>query len=73
MKMTVMSLEVGPFCSKCNHILIWLLAEGMERLCTDAAISMDGALPLLVAWAVNAKTLGTITRTEFTGAFGKLK
>lgn len=45
----------------------------MERLCTDASIPMDGALPLLVAWAVNAKTLGTITRAEFTDAFGKLK
>lgn len=49
------------------------LAEGMERLCADASIPMDGALPLLVAWIVNAKTLGTITRAEFTGAFGKLK
>ncbi|KAB5594384.1 DCN1-like protein 1 [Ceratobasidium theobromae] len=50
-----------------------IAAEGMERLCADASIPMDGALPLLVAWIVNAKTLGTITRAEFTGAFGKLK
>ncbi|EUC67203.1 defective in cullin neddylation protein [Rhizoctonia solani AG-3 Rhs1AP] len=48
-------------------------AEGMERLCTDASVPMDGALPLLIAWSVNAKTLGTITRSEFTDSFGKLK
>ncbi|CAE6478327.1 unnamed protein product [Rhizoctonia solani] len=48
-------------------------AEGMERLCTDASVPMDGALPLLIAWSVNAKTLGTITRLEFTDSFGKLK
>ncbi|CEL52272.1 DCN1-like protein 4 OS=Danio rerio GN=dcun1d4 PE=2 SV=2 [Rhizoctonia solani AG-1 IB] len=48
-------------------------AEGMERLCTDASVPMDGALPLLITWSVNAKTLGTITRSEFTDSFGKLK
>ncbi|KAH7340414.1 Cullin binding-domain-containing protein [Rhizoctonia solani] len=48
-------------------------AEGMERLCTDALVPMDGALPLLIAWSVNAKTLGTITRSEFTDSFAKLK
>ncbi|CAE6525058.1 unnamed protein product [Rhizoctonia solani] len=48
-------------------------AEGMEKLCTDASVPMDGALPLLIAWSVNAKTLGTITRSEFTDTFGKLK
>ncbi|CAE6426738.1 unnamed protein product [Rhizoctonia solani] len=47
--------------------------EQMERLCTDASVPMDGALPLLIAWSVNAKTLGTITRAEFTDWFGKLK
>jgi 16S rRNA A1518/A1519 N6-dimethyltransferase RsmA/KsgA/DIM1 with predicted DNA glycosylase/AP lyase activity len=45
----------------------------MERLCADASMSMEGALPLLVAWSVTAKTLGNITRNEFTDAFGKLK
>ncbi|KAF8758560.1 Defective in cullin neddylation protein [Rhizoctonia solani] len=48
-------------------------AEGMERLCTEASVPMDGALPLLIAWSVKAKTLGTITRSEFTDSFGKLK
>ncbi|KAJ1310246.1 hypothetical protein OPQ81_006988 [Rhizoctonia solani] len=48
-------------------------AEGMERLCTDASIPMDGALPLIIAWSVNAKSLGTITRSEFTDSFCKLK
>ncbi|QRW00339.1 cullin binding [Ceratobasidium sp. AG-Ba] len=47
--------------------------EGLERLCGDASMSMEGALPLLVAWSVNAKTLGSITRTEFADAFGKLR
>ncbi|KAG8710048.1 hypothetical protein FRC09_000337 [Ceratobasidium sp. 395] len=47
--------------------------EGMEKLCADASMSMEGALPLLVAWSVNAATLGSITRAEFTGAFGKLR
>ncbi|KAG8687584.1 hypothetical protein FRC11_006962 [Ceratobasidium sp. 423] len=48
-------------------------AEGMERLCTDASVPMDGALPLLIAWSVNGKTLGTITRSEFTDTFAKLR
>ncbi|CAE6525404.1 unnamed protein product [Rhizoctonia solani] len=56
-----------------GHTLTLSIAEGMERLCTDASVPMDGALPLLIAWSVNAKTLGTITRSEFTDSFGKLK
>ncbi|KAG8746677.1 hypothetical protein FRC10_003981 [Ceratobasidium sp. 414] len=47
--------------------------NGMEKLCADASMSMEGALPLLVAWSVNAKTLGNITRAEFTDGFGKLR
>lgn len=47
--------------------------EGMERLCNDASMSMEGALPLLVAWSVSTKALGSITRNEFTNGFGKLK
>ncbi|KAG9095115.1 hypothetical protein FS749_011046 [Ceratobasidium sp. UAMH 11750] len=47
--------------------------EGMEKLCADASMSMEGALPLLVAWSLSAKTLGSFTRAEFTGGFGKLR
>ncbi|KAI0059123.1 DUF298-domain-containing protein [Artomyces pyxidatus] len=29
--------------------------EGFERLCTDAGIPLDGAMPLLLAWQLDAK------------------
>lgn len=43
-----------------------MTAEGFERLCGDADIPMDGARPLLLAWQLNAKELGSFSRDEWT-------
>jgi len=39
--------------------------EGLEQLCIDAEMPMEGALPLLLAWSVNAATMGSITKSEW--------
>jgi len=39
--------------------------EGLEKLCEEADIPMDGNLPLLLAWQLNTKELGSITREEW--------
>jgi DCN1-like protein 4/5 len=46
--------------------------EGFTRLCTDAGIPMEGALPLVLAWIMGAKEMGKLTKAEWvegTGAF----
>ena len=48
-------------------------AEGMERLCTDAKIPMEGPRPLLLAWLLNAKEMGTISKDEWTKGLDELK
>jgi len=40
-------------------------AEGLEKLCTDANISMEGAQPLLFAWLLEASELGKLTKDEW--------
>ena len=40
-------------------------AEGLEKLCIDASISMEGAQPLLFAWLLDASELGRLTKEEW--------
>ncbi|KAI0045155.1 DUF298-domain-containing protein [Auriscalpium vulgare] len=40
-------------------------AEGFERLCTDANIPLDGAMPLLLAWQLDAKEMGKISKEDW--------
>lgn len=47
--------------------------EGMERLCVDANIPMEGARPLLLAWQLNAKEMGTLTKDEWSKGMEDLK
>lgn len=39
--------------------------EGFEKLCSDAQIPLDGALPLLLAWVLDAKEMAKITKDEW--------
>ncbi|OCB89685.1 DUF298-domain-containing protein [Sanghuangporus baumii] len=43
-----------------------MTAEGFERLCGEANIPMAGAQPLLLAWQLDAKELGSFSRVEWT-------
>ncbi|KAG6821058.1 hypothetical protein H0H93_007217 [Arthromyces matolae] len=48
-------------------------ADGFSRLCTDADISMDGALPLILAWQFGTKEMMKITADEWQKGTGSLK
>lgn len=48
-------------------------AEGLERLCTDGNIPMEGARPLLLAWQLSAKEMGTFTKDEWSKGLDELK
>ena len=48
-------------------------AEGFERLCSDAGIPMDGSRPLLLAWQLGARELGTFTLEEWTNTLNELQ
>jgi len=50
-----------------------IATEGFERLCTDANIPFDGALPLILAWQVGAKEMGKITKDEWVGGMSSLR
>lgn len=39
--------------------------EGFEKLCNDAQIPFDGALPLVMAWMLDAKEMGKIEKDEW--------
>jgi DCN1-like protein 4/5 len=39
--------------------------EGFERLCTDANVAFEGALPLILSWQMGSKEMGKITRDEW--------
>jgi len=39
--------------------------EGFTQLCTDAQMPMDGALPLVLAWQLQAKEMGKLTKKEW--------
>jgi len=47
--------------------------EGFEKLCTDAQIPLDGAMPLVLAWQLNAKEMGKFTKEEWTKGTESLK
>jgi len=47
--------------------------EGFEKLCNDAQIPLDGALPLVLAWMLDAKEMGKIGKEEWVKATGTLQ
>ena len=47
--------------------------EGYEKLCTDAGLPLDGALPLILAWQLGSKEMAKITKDEWTSGTGSLK
>jgi len=47
--------------------------EGFEKLCSDAQIPLDGALPLVMAWILDAKEMGKISKEEWVKATGTLQ
>jgi DCN1-like protein 4/5 len=47
--------------------------EGFTQLCEEARIPMDGALPLILAWQLQAMEMGKFTREEWIGAMSTLQ
>ena len=47
--------------------------EGFERFCSDAEVSLEGALPLILAWQVNASEMAKINRPEWEKASSELR
>jgi DCN1-like protein 4/5 len=47
--------------------------EGYTRLCTDAGIPMEGALPLVLAWIMGAKEMGKLTKAEWVEGTGEFR
>jgi DCN1-like protein 4/5 len=47
--------------------------EGFEKLCNDAQIPLDGALPLVLAWMLDAKEMAKIGKGEWIKATGTLQ
>ncbi|OCH85216.1 DUF298-domain-containing protein [Obba rivulosa] len=47
--------------------------EGFERLCGDAGVSLEGALPLILAWQLNAKEMAKISRDEWDAGLSDLQ
>lgn len=47
--------------------------EGFEKICSDASIPLDGALPLILAWQLGAKEMGKITANEWRTGTESLK
>ncbi|KIJ69647.1 hypothetical protein HYDPIDRAFT_79451, partial [Hydnomerulius pinastri MD-312] len=39
--------------------------EGVEKLCTEAGIPLDGAQPLILAWQFKASEMAKVTRDEW--------
>ncbi|KAI0293434.1 Cullin binding-domain-containing protein [Russula brevipes] len=48
-------------------------AEGFERLCNEAQIPLDGALPLLLAWQCDSQEMGRISKKEWMGGTTALR
>ncbi|KAJ3776153.1 hypothetical protein FB446DRAFT_331984 [Lentinula raphanica] len=46
---------------------------GLEQLCNEAAIPMDGAMPLILAWQLDAREMGKFTKDEWLKGTSKLK
>lgn len=40
-------------------------AEGFERLCSQAQVPLDGALPLLLSWQLDSQEMGKISKEEW--------
>lgn len=47
--------------------------EGLERLCTEADIPLDGAQPLILAWQLKSSEMGKFTREEWSHGMGVLE
>ncbi|KAH9934960.1 Cullin binding-domain-containing protein [Fomitopsis serialis] len=47
--------------------------EGFERLCSDADISLEGALPLILAWQLQASEMAKISKSEWEKATTDLR
>ncbi|KAF8162868.1 Cullin binding-domain-containing protein [Crassisporium funariophilum] len=47
--------------------------EGFERLCAEADIPLDGALPLILAWQMESKEMAKITKEEWVKGTSSLK
>jgi len=47
--------------------------EGFEKLCNEAQIPLDGALPLILAWQLDAKEMGKFTKDEWSKGTESLK
>jgi len=47
--------------------------EGFEKLCSDANIPLDGALPLILTWQLGAKEMGKISAQEWNSGTESLK
>ncbi|THH21066.1 hypothetical protein EW146_g397 [Bondarzewia mesenterica] len=39
--------------------------EGFERLCNDAQISLEGAMPMILAWQLDSKEMAKISEAEW--------
>ena len=40
-------------------------AEGFERLCNEAQVPLDSAMPLLLAWQFDSDEMGKISKDEW--------
>jgi DCN1-like protein 4/5 len=47
--------------------------QGLEKLCTDANVSMEGSQPLILAWLLEASELGKLTKEAWLKGFHALK
>lgn len=47
--------------------------NGFEKLCNDTKISLEGALPLILAWQMSATEMAKITREEWEKSLHQLR
>jgi hypothetical protein len=47
--------------------------EGLERICTDADLPMEGALPVILAWQLEAEEMGKITQAQWEKGMSTLR
>ncbi|KAI0345203.1 DUF298-domain-containing protein [Trametopsis cervina] len=48
-------------------------AEGLERLCNDAEISLEGSLPLILAWQFGASEMARLSKEEWEKGTSRLQ
>ena len=48
-------------------------AEGFERLCKEAQVPLDGALPLLLSWQLDSHEIAQISKQEWMEATAALR